>query len=126
MPHAPNPQLERAADIVLGLVHGIEMMSFNPYDNQISPYGLADWYRYLNLGYQVPLVGGSDKMGQAWLLGGMRTYTHLGDRPFTYENWMAAVKAWTGKEAPENVMREALSRSLEGGGKKGKGGRAKR
>ena len=23
----------------------------------------------------------------------MRTYTHLGDRPFTYENWMAAVKA---------------------------------
>ncbi|MFN8486482.1 MAG: CehA/McbA family metallohydrolase [Caldilineaceae bacterium] len=93
MPHAPNPQLERAADFVLGLVHGIEMMSFNPFDNQISPYGLADWYRYLNLGYQVPVVGGSDKMGQAWLLGGMRTYTHLGDRPFSYENWMAAVKA---------------------------------
>lgn len=93
MPHAPNPQLERAADIVLGLIHGIEMMSFNPFDSQISPYGLADWYRYLNLGYQVPVVGGSDKMGQAWLLGGMRTYTHLGDRPFSYENWMTAVKA---------------------------------
>jgi hypothetical protein len=96
MPHAPNPQLERAADLVLGLVHGIEMMSFNPLFpdfGQISPYGVADWYRYLNLGYQVPVVGGSDKMGQAWLLGGMRTYAHLGEREFSYENWMEAVKA---------------------------------
>jgi hypothetical protein len=92
MPHAPNPQLERAADLVLGLIHGMELMTFNPHDSQLNPYGLADWYRYLNLGYQVPLVGGSDKMGQAWLLGGVRTYAHLGERPFTYENWMAAVK----------------------------------
>lgn len=93
MPHAPNPQLERAADIVLGLIQGMEMMTFNPFDAQINPYGLADWYRYLNLGYQVPVVGGSDKMGQAWLLGGVRTYAHLGGRPFSYENWLAAVKA---------------------------------
>ncbi|MBL8126565.1 MAG: hypothetical protein JNM64_02935, partial [Chloroflexia bacterium] len=28
MPHAPNPQCERAADIVLGLVDGIEVMTF--------------------------------------------------------------------------------------------------
>jgi hypothetical protein len=93
MPHGPNPQAERAADIVLGLIHGIEMMTFNPYDAQVNPYGLADWYRYLNLGYQVPLVGGSDKMAASSLLGGIRTYAHLGDRPFTYENWMAAVRA---------------------------------
>lgn len=93
MPHAPNPQLERAADIVLGLIHAIEMMTFNPYDAQINPYGLADWYRYLNLGYQLPVVGGSDKMAAASLLGGVRTYAHLGQRPFTYENWMAAVQA---------------------------------
>lgn len=93
MPHAPNPQAERAADIVLGLVHGIEMMTFNPYEAQVNPYGLADWYRYQNLGYQVPLVGGSDKMSAAFLLGGIRTYAHLGDRPFTYEDWMDAVRA---------------------------------
>ena len=92
MPHAPNPQGERAADIVLGLVHAIEMMTFNPFNAQISPYGLADWYRYLNLGYQVPVVGGSDKMEAGSLLGGVRTYAHLGDLPFSYENWMAAVK----------------------------------
>ena len=92
LPHAPNPQAERAADIVLGLVHAIEMMTFNPFDGQITPYGLLDWYRYLNLGYQVPVVGGSDKMSAASLLGGIRTYAHLGARDFTYENWMDAVK----------------------------------
>lgn len=96
MPHAPNPQLERAADIVLGLVHGIELMTFNPLapgNGQINPYGIADWYRYLNLGYQVPVVGGSDKMAASSLLGGIRTYAQLGDRAFDYEAWMAAVKA---------------------------------
>lgn len=92
LPHAPNPQAERAADIVLGLVHAIEMMTFNPFDTQITPYGLLDWYRYLNLGYQIPVVGGSDKMSAASLLGGIRTYAHLGEREFSYETWMAAVK----------------------------------
>ena len=48
--HAPNPQLERAADVVLGLIQGMELMSFNPHDSQINPYGIADWYRYLSLG----------------------------------------------------------------------------
>ncbi len=93
LPHAPNPQAERAADIVLGLVHAIEMMTFNPFDWQIPAYGLLDWYRYLNLGYQIPVVGGSDKMSADSLLGGIRTYAHLGQREFTYENWMASVKA---------------------------------
>lgn len=95
MPHAPDPQLERAADIVLGVVDAIEMMIFNPLtaSEGISPYGLADWYRYLNLGYHVPLVAGSDKMAASSLLGGIRTYVQLGEREFTYENWMEAVRA---------------------------------
>jgi len=69
----------------------MEMMTFNPHDEQINPYGIADWYRYLNLGYHIPVVGGSDKMTAASLLGGVRTYTHMGELPFTYENWMTAV-----------------------------------
>lgn len=95
MPHAPNPQLERAADIVLGVVNAIEMMTFNPLNPanmHVNPYGLADWYRYLNLGYQVPVVGGSDKMAAGSLLGGIRTYANLGGRELTYANWMAAVR----------------------------------
>ncbi len=96
LPHAPNPQLERAADIVLGVVNAMEMMTFNPLNPnnmQVSPYGLADWYRYLNLGYQVPVVGGSDKMSASSLLGGIRTYAQLGERELSYANWMAAVRA---------------------------------
>ena len=94
MPHAPNPQLERAADIVLDLVDAVELMIFNPLvpGATLSAYGLADWYRYLNLGYQIPLVGGSDKMAASMLLGGIRTYAHLGDRELTYESWMDAVR----------------------------------
>lgn len=92
MPHAPNPQAERAADIVLGLVDAMEMMTFNPHDAQISAYGLADWYRYLNIGHRIPLVAGSDKMTAAALLGGIRTYANLRNEPLTYENWMTAVK----------------------------------
>ena len=91
-PHSPNPQAERAADIVLGLVHALEMSTFNPYEFQLNPYGIADWYRYLNLGYHLPVVGGSDKMSAAMVLGGVRTYAHLGDRPFAYEGWMQAVR----------------------------------
>jgi hypothetical protein len=93
MPHAPNPQCERAADIVLDRIHAIEMMTFNPQHAQINQYGLADWYRYLNIGHLLPLVGGSDKMSAASLLGGVRTYAHLGEAEFTYESWMSAVKA---------------------------------
>ncbi len=95
MPHGPNPQCERAADLVLGLINGMEMMTFNPLSQdmgQISPYGVADWYRYLNLGYQVPVVGGSDKMMASSLLGGIRTYAHMGELDFTYENWMEAIR----------------------------------
>ncbi|CAN5733715.1 hypothetical protein BH23CHL5_BH23CHL5_21990 [soil metagenome] len=92
MPHMPNPKAENAADIVLDLVHAIEMMTFNPYDTQISPYALYDWYRYLNLGYHLPVVGGSDKMSAASLLGGVRTYAHLDDHEFSYQNWMNAVR----------------------------------
>jgi hypothetical protein len=102
MPHAPLPQLERAADIVLGLVHAIELMNMNPLrpdDGQLTPYGalspfgVADWYRYLNLGHHVPLVGGSDKMSTEMLLGGARTYAQLGERELTYEAWMDAIRA---------------------------------
>jgi hypothetical protein len=96
MPHAPTPQLERAADIVLGLVGAIELMTFNPLHptyGQLNAYGIADWYRYLNLGYHVPLVAGSDKMSAGMLLGGIRTYAQLGDHELNYDHWMQAIRA---------------------------------
>ncbi|HYR03992.1 MAG TPA: shikimate dehydrogenase [Nitrososphaerales archaeon] len=48
-----------------------------------------------------------------------------GEEMLLYQG-MAAFKAWTGREAPEKLMREALSGSLEGERKQGKGGGAKR
>jgi len=100
MPHSPAPQLERAADVVLGVVNAIELMHLNPLHPRIdgfdmpplNPYGITDWYRYLNLGYHLPLVGGSDKMSAGGLLGGIRTYAQLGERELTYENWMDAIR----------------------------------
>jgi hypothetical protein len=107
LPHTQVFQLEHPADVVLGVVNAIELMHFNPLRPKMSssefgevempppldPYGIADWYRYLNLGYHVPLVGGSDKMSAWMLLGGIRTYAHLGERELTYENWMEAIRA---------------------------------
>jgi len=96
MPHAPTPQLERAADIVLGLVNAIELMTFNPLRPDmiaLNSYGITDFYRYLNLGFQIPLVGGSDKMSAEALLGGIRTYAQLGERELTYGNWMDAIRS---------------------------------
>jgi shikimate dehydrogenase len=47
-----------------------------------------------------------------------------GEEMLLYQG-MAAFKAWTGREAPEKLMREALSGSLDGDRKQGKGGGAK-
>lgn len=93
LPHGPDRQAERAAAIVLGSVDAVEMMTPNPRKTQISAFGLADWYRYLNIGYQVPLVGGSDKMSAAELLGGIRTYVQMSGQEFTYGSWKEAIRA---------------------------------
>lgn len=98
LPHTQWLQLEHAADVVLDLVDAIELMHPNPQDVSaaerfaLSPYGLADWYRYQNLGYQLPLTAGSDKMSAAMLLGGIRSYVQLNGRELTYENWIDAVR----------------------------------
>jgi hypothetical protein len=57
-------------------------------------FPLQEWYRYLNNGYRVAVAGGTDKMGANCEIGRLRTYAHLDkDRPFTFENWAAAVRA---------------------------------
>ena len=54
----------------------------------------SEYYRYLNCGYRLPLVGGTDKMMSNVPVGLYRTYARLlSDQEFTYENWCNAVKA---------------------------------
>jgi hypothetical protein len=46
------------------------------------------YYRYLNGGYKVPLVGGTDKMYSEVPVGLYRTYVYIPpDEEFTYESW---------------------------------------
>jgi hypothetical protein len=61
--------------------------------NVIDPYSLSDWYRYLNCGYLVEAVGGTDKMWAATAVGTVRTYARVTPNlSFTYEHWMEAVR----------------------------------
>lgn len=94
LPHFPNPRAEHAAALVEGEIDGVEMTSWGNLYAGIDPYSLSDWYRYLNNGYFVPAVAGTDKMAASTPVGAIRTYARLPEgRAFDYEGWMAAVRS---------------------------------
>jgi hypothetical protein len=93
LPHFPQPRAEHAASVVSGDVDAVEMTSWGSLYAGIDPYSLSDWYRYLNCGYLVAAVGGTDKMSANTAVGTVRTYARLApDEPFTYAAWMQAVR----------------------------------
>ena len=93
LPHFPHPRAEHAAGIISGDVDAIEMTSLHYSYRGIDPYSLADWYRYLNCGYLVPAVGGTDKMSATTAVGTVRTYARIEpDTEFTYEAWKQSVR----------------------------------
>ena len=80
-PHFPNPNGEPAALVATGRLDGVEMI-------RMSPVNHSEYYRYLNCGYRLPLVGGTDKMSSDVPVGLYRTYVHLPqDEEFSYESW---------------------------------------
>jgi hypothetical protein len=94
LPHFPNPRAEHAAAIISGQIDAVEMTSWTNLYAGIDPYSLSDWYRYLNCGYFVAAVGGTDKMSAQAAVGAVRTYARLPkDRPFDYEAWKEAVRS---------------------------------
>jgi hypothetical protein len=93
IPHFPNPRLEPAATIVSNNADAIEMTSWGNLYGGIDPYSLADWYRFLNCGYLVPIAGGTDKMSANTPIGAVRTYARTDpNRAFTYQAWMEAMR----------------------------------
>jgi hypothetical protein len=93
LPHFPNPRAEHAAGIISGDIDAIEMTSWENLYGGIDPYSLSDWYRYLNCGYLVPAVGGTDKMTASTAVGTVRTYARISpDAEFDYDTWKAAVR----------------------------------
>lgn len=94
LPHFPNPRAEHAAAIVSDAVDAVEMTSWGNLYGGLDPYSLADWYRYLNCGYLVAAVGGTDKMSADTAVGAVRTYAQLAPgQPLTYEAWKDAIRA---------------------------------
>jgi hypothetical protein len=93
LPHFPNPRAEHAASIVSGEIDAVEMTSWQDLYSGISPYSLSDWYRYLNCGYLVAAVGGTDKMTAKTAVGTVRTYAHIAPGMLlTYEAWKEAIR----------------------------------
>jgi len=93
LPHFPNPRAEHAASIVSGEIDAVEMTSWHDLYSGIDPYSLSDWYRYLNCGYLVAAVGGTDKMTATTAVGTVRTYARIAPgMPFTYEAWKEAIR----------------------------------
>ncbi|NLI00470.1 MAG: CehA/McbA family metallohydrolase [Chthonomonadales bacterium] len=94
VPHFPFPRAENAAAIISGAVDAVEMTSWSNLYAGIDPYSISDWYRYLNNGYFVAAVGGTDKMSATTAVGAVRTYAKLPEgRPFTYDTWKEAIRA---------------------------------
>ena len=58
-------------------VDAVEMTSWGDLYAGIDPYSLSDWYRYLNCGYRVAAVGGTDKMTATTAVGTVRTYARI-------------------------------------------------
>ncbi|MBI2938874.1 MAG: CehA/McbA family metallohydrolase, partial [Chloroflexi bacterium] len=82
VPHAAFPNGELAAMIATGRVDGIEMLWLGEYYHN-------EYYRYLNCGYRLPLVGGTDKMASETPVGIYRTYVFIPpDEEFSYESWL--------------------------------------
>jgi hypothetical protein len=90
-PHFPYPAAEVAADIVLGKTDAVEFLRDRGED--FTSPRVVYWYRVLNCGYRLPLVGGTDKMEASTPVGCNRTYAYLGQQEFTFENWAKAVRS---------------------------------
>jgi len=86
LPHIPTPNGEPAALIATGRLDAVEMLDFLDYEHR-------EYYRYLNAGYRLPLVGGTDKMSANTPVGLYRTYARLDEgRPFDYDAWCKALR----------------------------------
>jgi hypothetical protein len=89
LPHLPNPNGEPAALIASGRADAIEFIEAA----SDSAYKHNEYYRYLNCGYRLPLVGGTDKMSSDVPVGLYRTYAYIPDEEFSYAAWCRAVRA---------------------------------
>jgi hypothetical protein len=86
IPHLPTPNVEPAVLIATDRGDAVEMLEHRNYEHM-------EYYRYLNGGYQLPLVGGTDKMSANTPVGLYRTYVYIPpNEEFTYDNWCKGLR----------------------------------
>ncbi len=89
--HFPLPTAEVPADIAWEQFDALE---FETFDHTLDNPPIRGWYRFLDAGYRLPVVGGTDKMTASVPLGQIRTWARLdGNGPVTFEAWADAVRA---------------------------------
>jgi hypothetical protein len=89
--HFPLPYAEIAADIVSGRIDAVEMQALT---SGVDGPSIREWYRFLNCGYRLPVVGGTDKMSAEIPLGAIRTYARLDPGgEVSFDAWADAVRA---------------------------------
>jgi hypothetical protein len=95
--HFPYPTGEIAADVALGKLDALEIWPMSPTGAaataRFNYLRFLDWYRYLNCGYRLPAVGGTDKMGAYMPAGTNRAYAYVGQEEFTFPSWAKAVRS---------------------------------
>ncbi len=93
--HFPNPGAEIAVDFALGRIDAVDLMTWGdplhpaPGTQQSA---VEAWYRLLNAGFRVPVLGGTDKMFNNQMTGAVRTYANVHGK-FDYSSWIAAIRA---------------------------------
>ena len=101
--HLPHPHAELPIDVALGKVDAVEAFVFgNPFvphpvrtrAGEFSPRPMSPiklWYALLNTGYNLPGVGGTDKMWNTQVTGAVRTYVEI-EGPFNYDSWVEGIR----------------------------------
>ena len=106
------PGAESAIAIALGKIDALELMTYDdptqlpshwgPWKNSGMPMaefpvmrGMDLWYQYLNSGFRLPIVAGTDKMADDIPMGSNRFYAFTGSDT-TYTGWLTALKSGKG------------------------------
>ncbi|MDX6744798.1 CehA/McbA family metallohydrolase [Actinocorallia sp. A-T 12471] len=116
--HFPVPNGEAAALIATGRLDGVEMIAYDDYN-------IGQYYRYLNAGYRLTLVGGTDKMSAEVPIGLLRTYARVPDpEEMDYWDWCAGVRSGDTVVTSGPHLRLDVDGAAPGGLLLGRGGRS--
>ncbi|HEY0888636.1 MAG TPA: CehA/McbA family metallohydrolase [Nocardioides sp.] len=83
--HFPVPYGETAALLATGRLDAVETIAYDDYN-------ITEYYRYLNAGFRVPLVGGTDKMTSEVPVGLVRTYAATRGGEVDFDGWCAGIR----------------------------------